>query len=200
VDQFGRPKDPIAQIKDFVRGSIPIAGQGFFARRDYKWYQAILQSAGISSWDYRTEAQQMMRRMQMQKAQVPAAEETKERRQLRLNLTDQLARTHDPTQMRRALEERRITPKDVLKIFDTAFEGDINIGIRGLTVPESLKIWNVANEEERSIMQARIIEKWGGWDATDAEREAFRSAFENVYYWRPKSSTQSKRFRELRGR
>lgn len=184
-DEFGRPKNFSDMATDTIKRWLPIPGQGLFTKKDFTIWQSMLQSLGISSWQYRTDAETLMRQKQMAKAGGESPGETVERRKSRSQLTEDFAKSRNPVEIRKALIERKITAKDAEKIFTTAIEGDLRSGIKGLTLPESLEIWDAANEKEKGIIRESIVSKWLRWDATPDERSAFEKKMEEIRVWKP---------------
>jgi len=192
-DEFGRVRDFQSMAADTLKRWLPIPVQGIFTKRDFNIWQSMLQACGISSWAFRTEAQEMMREKQMAKSEGMAPGETRERRSLRVDLTNDFAKTKNPAKIRQALADKKITVKDAQKIRTTALEGDLKSGIKGLTLPESLDIWSVSNDDEKAQIQKFVVTKWINWDATPDEREAFADKMQDVLQWRQKANTK-KRF------
>lgn len=186
-DQFGRIRDWPQTLKDWAVGSLPIAGQGHFTKRDYSLWQSILQSMGISSWQYRTDAERLAREINMQKSStgdIPV--ETEDRRGKRSQLTSDFKKTKDFTKIRESISQGEITAADAQKIIKNALTGDLERGIASFTVPEALRIWKVAENEEKATIQPILIKKWFNWDATAEERDAFAGQMEDVLKWQAK--------------
>ena len=82
-DIWGKKRDIGEQVKDYVMSFVPIPGQGLFTKEDQTVYDSILQSMGISNWNYRTEAERVMREIQGEKDKSQAIPETRERMKLK---------------------------------------------------------------------------------------------------------------------
>jgi hypothetical protein len=189
-DEFGRVRDFPSMATDTLKRWLPIPVQGVFTKRDFNVWQSMLQACGISSWAFRTDAQQLMREKQMEKSEGQVPGETKQRRSLRIQLTENYAKTRDPKEIREALAEKKITYEDAKRIWETAIEGDLKTGIKGMTAFESIEILNVANDKEKKVLIPRIAEKILNWNATpnelfsswDALKDADKRTLKNIFF------------------
>lgn len=190
-DNFGRKRDTVEQLMDWATASVPMAGQGFFTREDYTLYQAMMQSYGVGSWDSRTAAEQLTREILSEKSKTEAEPETKERIQLRLKLFKDYRDTGDFIPISKALAEGKIIPRDITNILNRFIKSDIERGVQEFSVAETLKVWDKANEEEKTSLQLILAKKWFTWQATVDERSPFEDQMTKVLYWKPSDKGES---------
>jgi hypothetical protein len=186
-DRFGRLRDPLEQLKDWATSAVPIAGQGYFTKQDYPLYQSILQSLGITTWSARTEAEKTAREITAEKSKVEEPPVTKKRMEARSQLKKDFEETGDFNPIRQAWHEGKITVKDAQWITNRTLKGDLESMVDSFTVPESLKVWKDATQEERVDLQPVIVMKWYRWqeNATPAELQAYQSDMNEVAAWKP---------------
>ena len=193
-DRFGRLRDPLEQIKDWVTSAVPIAGQGFFTKRDYPLYQSILQSLGVSSWSAKTEAEKVAMQIAGEKSKAEYPQVTRERMQERSHLKKDFEKNGDFSPIRQAWKDGKISVKDVQWITNRFLKGDLESMVDGFTVPEALKVWDEATQEEKASLRPMIIMKWYRWNqtATPAELQAYQDEMNKVSAWKPSRALKSK--------
>ena len=172
-------------MKDWATASVPIAGQGFFSKRDYNLYQSILQSIGVSSWNARTEAEKVVLDIQGERNKENLAPVTEERMVLRSKLRKNFSKDQQIGPIIKAAQEGKITVQDVKTIIKGSMEGTVLRGVTSFPIPDALKVWAKATDEEKQAIQMEIIKKWFRWTATADERAAYEEPMKKVISWRP---------------
>lgn len=185
-DNWGRKRDATQQLKDWATSAVPIAGQGFFSKQDFNLYQSMLQSLGVSSFNARTEAEKVVMDISHENNLETRPAATQKRMAIKNSLGDAFLKTGDYSPVEKALEEGKITPKDAAAIQQWSVKGDILSGVRSFSLPDTLKVWDKANDEEKGQLQESILKKWVSWNATPAERDEFSGQIDKVLAWEPK--------------
>jgi hypothetical protein len=202
-DQFGNVKSFADTAKDYLKGFSPIIGQGFFQKKDFTIWQSIMQTLGISSWNYSSDAEHKEREIQQMKSpKVPIPEETKERREKKSELTTNLVKELKAGKSREeamkpindAVKAGEITRKDAESIKKTAKEGRLAEGLTDMTFPEAYEVWKKADDDEKSQIARELKQKFLTFyvNSTPAEREAFTKQGNEIMNYKPKG--KPKRF------
>lgn len=184
-DNWGRKRDATEQLKDWATAAVPIAGQGFFAKKDYDLYQSIMGSFGISSFNARTEAEKTIMDISHENNLETRPAATQKRMAIKGSLGDKFLKTGDFGPVEAAVEKGQITPKDAQAIMGWSMKGDSLSGVRSFSVPDTLKVWDKANDKEKAQLQETIIKKWMNWNATQDERDEFSDQINSVMAWQP---------------
>jgi hypothetical protein len=114
--------------------------------------------------------------------------------QTRGKLGEAFEKTGDFEPIRKAVEEGKITPGDIKSILQRSIKGDVLRGVTGFSVPDALRVWDEANDDEKAAIQMEIIKKWFSWPATAEERQENAAQMEKVLSWKRPSQSKTKRF------
>ena len=199
-DQFGRKRDVTEQMKDWATSAVPIAGQGFFKKEDYPLYESILASIGVSTWNYRSDAEKIARDIASEKNKAEMEGVSKERIATRSRLQGEYEKTGDFEPIRKAFTDGKIAFKDIQWITNRNLEGDLQGMVKQFSLPDSLKVWDKATEEEKNQIQPTLVAKWIRFESTATPNElaAYEEKMQDVIRWTPTRELKTKRRYSIR--
>lgn len=183
VDSWGNKRNISEALKDYMVSAVPIPAQGIFTKDDYALWQTILQSAGIPSWEYRTDAEKEILNIYKTKGRDIVEGATKERRDIRNELEDDYRENADIKPILEARDAKKITNDDVTRIVSRATQPEISLSVSALTPPEVVRVWKKANDKERVFIYPIMVKKYYDWDAIEAEKEPIKNDIEEVQKW-----------------
>ena len=164
-DQWGNKKTLTERFDDLKKNIVPIPLQGPLWKEDSTLLTSVLGSLGIASWKHRTEAEKMLRDYMADKRSLGGpSENQKERIDAMRDIRKQYAKGEITSlaEIRQAAKEAGVVLSG--KQMKSIIQGDNNPkkfseDFKRLTAEEALKVWEVADDDERMQVRHVILNK-----------------------------------------
>jgi hypothetical protein len=161
-DGLGRKRIFSEQLRDWILGHVPIPLQSLTDERDRKLWESMLQSLGVGTFQYRTEAERMAGQYvaDIMPSRGLRGEE-KERSLLRRRLMDRIRRGDKDArkEARAALRDKAINQNDYNLILRESRRPRIYTLVNRLPLEQALDVYEEATEKERKIIRPIILRK-----------------------------------------
>jgi hypothetical protein len=111
--------------------------------------------------------------------------ESFEKSKVRSELLRGLRVSGDREAVKEALRTGKITESDASSIATASKQKPFDVRIKPLSVPELMRIWDIANDGEKAKLRPLIASKYWNWNAPRDERDKFREKVKEVRAWKP---------------
>jgi hypothetical protein len=159
----GKWMSPKDQLTDFFSRHKPIP---FQKAADQTWYQAFLNSAGVTDIENRSVALQEALKI---RARTPFSQPTKameEKSKDVIKYVKDLHKAKSPEEKKSIMDklshevaEKKLNQKDLKKIFTQASYSDLQRAIKPMAIEEALYIWQLGSDEEKMSIGPILMKK-----------------------------------------
>lgn len=160
-DYLGRKRDFVDEVKDFITTHAPIPLQSqvdkaFGIGVDRKLWESAMNSIGMTSWEYKSAAEQKARKLIQNRGPFVYSERSRKVNNM-LRKIDREELTMDDIQ--KALSDGEITKFDYKKILKEHKKPMIRRAIQHLGAEDLIDIWDSMTDEEKRLTKRDIRKK-----------------------------------------